>query len=112
MNYIVAAVIFTALGLSYHAIYRWWFAHLTNLAASHGVRGRRTLAAIHFIGTVALVIAMLLASLVVLFRFFPINGAVVLVGILAAGVPNIVWWQRRWPSLQAFGYGIQSKHHT
>lgn len=108
MNYVLASVMFAALGLWLHAIYRWWHQHLQKLARAHDIERRRQLAARHFAGVALLLVGAFLGTVFSVLQFAPVGGLFLVVGLAFAGVPNMFWWQRHWASLKALGYGWQS----
>ena len=107
LNYVFATVLIGALGACFHFAYRWWVAHLTDLAQNHALDIRRRLAALHFVPLLLALGAVLLATLYGVLRFYPVNHLFLVVAVALAIVPNLVWWFRRWPSLRALGYGRQ-----
>lgn len=48
LNYFAAVVIVGALGIWFHAVYRWWHAYLLHLASSNDLEHRRKIAGRHF----------------------------------------------------------------
>ena len=108
MNYLVASGMFAALGLSAHAIYRWWHSHLQRLAQAHNIETRRRLATRHFAGVALLSAGAFVATVFSVLQFASVSKLFLLVGFAVAAVPNIVWWHRHWMSLKALGYGLEA----
>lgn len=105
LNYFAAVVIIGALGIWFHAVYRWWRAHLLHLASSNDLELRRKIAARHFLFVLFALGVPFFAAVLCVARFFPVQYFFLPAAIIAALAPSITWWHRHWPALKALGYG-------
>src|SRR5215470_1222247 len=106
LNHLFAALIFAASGLWLHLVYRAWYRHLINLAASHSVERRRKLAALCFPLPLLAVALSFFGAFYSVVQFYPRQYSLSLPVMFGVScVPNIVWWLRRCASLEALGYG-------
>ena len=95
------------LGVYVYTLYRWWFRHLTALAARYDVPERRKRAARKFVVVLFLIGVPALAAVVGCLAAAPKLGVFIVIAFFCSIAPAMLWWFRQMPSLYALGYGRQ-----
>ena len=101
---------FVVLGIYIFALFRWWFRHLTVLAARYDVPERRRRAVRRYLIMIFFVAVPILATVVGSFIVAPKIGFVIVGAFACSIAPAMIWGFRRMPSLYALGYGRQPRH--
>lgn len=114
MNYLLFVAVYLGMGLAVFAIGRSWHTYLIRLADKHDIPTRRKIAAGWYPVVAVLMLGIMCSawiySVILLAPEFHRDlrlNLLVLIGFLAATLPTIVWWARRWKQLAALGYGRQ-----
>jgi dipeptide/tripeptide permease len=105
--YFTVAAVFMVFGFYIFALCRWWFRHLTDLAARFDIPERRRRATRRYFIVLLFVAVPMLAAILGCFVLAPKIGIFVVAALICSIVPAMIWWFRRMPSLYALGYGRQ-----
>jgi fatty acid desaturase len=107
-EYLISAIVFALLGAWLFFIFRWWFQHLTALAARYDISQRRKIAARRYLVVVVLIAVPTLTALLSIINRTSVSLHFILIGFALALTPAMTWWCPRMASLKSLGYGRQS----
>jgi hypothetical protein len=105
--YFIIAAVFTVFGIYVFALCRWWFRHLTDLAARFDVPERRKRAARRYFVVLFFVAVPMMSAILGCMVLAPKIGIFTVIALICSIAPTMIWWFRRMPSLYALGYGRQ-----
>jgi len=105
--YLTIAAIFFVLGIYTFALFRWWFQHVTALAARYDIPERRKRAARRYFVVMFFILVPQASAVLGCISMARELVLFVAIAFMCSTAPAIVWWMRRIPSLHALGYGKQ-----
>jgi undecaprenyl pyrophosphate phosphatase UppP len=105
MQYVISTLAFMCLGAWLAFLFRWWFRHLTALAADFDVPRRRRRAAARYPFVMLGVVVPMGTVLLGVIRETSVNIVYITVALLVSVAPGLIWWLSRMPALKELGYG-------
>ena len=93
------------LGVWYSILFRWWYRHLTALAARHDLSMRRKLAAFHYVLVLPFIMGPFIGVFSYVLNLHEVNIVFILIGYACALAPAMIWFLPHTKDLKNLGYG-------